>query len=223
MANRRQSESSERKPWQERHTELLDTAERLFFERGFAAVSLADVAHAAGVTKPIAYRHFGTREAAYVACAKRAQEDYVRELRQRLDRDVTVRQQLANSADLFFGLLETHPQRWELVYGSAAVLPAQAREELAELRRDTIATTYGFIATSRPDVPGLLTEALAHALSGAAERLGLWWKTRPDIDRRQIIELYVEVFYTGIASYNGGQGSVADPDSNPMTRRGQCR
>ena len=190
-----------RKPWQERRTELLDTAERLFFERGFAAVSLADIAEAAGVTKPIAYRHFQTREGAYLACARRAQADYVRALQAQFDPHLPVRQQLADGADLFFGLLENHPERWELVYGSAAVLPAETRDELASLRLDTIRTTHGFITATQPDVPELLAEALAHSLSGAAERLGHWWKTRPDIDRGQLIDLYVELFYTGIAAY----------------------
>ena len=105
MAGTEPGATTVRKPWQQRRSELLDTAEQLFFARGFSAVSLADIAEAAGVTKPIAYRHFQTREGAYLACARRAQADYVQTLQARLDSRAPVRQQLADAADVFFGLL----------------------------------------------------------------------------------------------------------------------
>ncbi len=193
--------SRPRQPWVLRHTDLLDTAERLFFERGFAAVSLGDIAQAAGVTKPIAYRHFTTKEGAYLACARRAQADFVQALKLRVDPSLAVREQFAAAADLFFGLLETHPERWELIYGSAAVLPAQSREELAALRSDNIETTYALITKDQRGIPTLFAEGLAHAMSGAAERLGHWWRTRPDLGRAHMIDIYVEIFYAAVARY----------------------
>ncbi len=193
--------SSTRQPWVLRHTLLLDTAEQLFFERGFAAVSLGDIAQAAGVTKPIAYRHFTTKDGAYLACARRAQADFAQALILRVDASLAVREQFATAADLFFELLETHPERWELIYGSAAVLPAESREELTALRLDNIQTTYRLIIKDRPGIPELFAEGLAHAMSGAAERLGHWWQSRPDLNRQHMIDIYVEIFYAAVASY----------------------
>ncbi|WP_078289847.1 TetR/AcrR family transcriptional regulator [Mycobacterium sp. D16R24] len=193
--------SSTRQPWVLRHTHLLDTAEQLFFERGFAAVSLGDIAQAAGVTKPIAYRHFTTKDGAYLACARRAQADFAQALILRVDASLAVREQFATAADLFFELLETHPERWELIYGSAAVLPAESREELTALRLDNIQTTYRLIIKDRPGIPELFAEGLAHAMSGAAERLGHWWQSRPDLNRQHMIDIYVEIFYAAVASY----------------------
>ncbi|MDD4865920.1 MAG: helix-turn-helix domain containing protein [Mycobacterium sp.] len=193
--------SRPRQPWTLRHEDLLDAAERLFFERGFAAVSLGDIAHAAGVTKPIAYRHFKTKEGAYVACARRAQADFVQDLIRRVDPALAVREQFAAAADLFFGLLETHPERWELIYGSAAVLPAESREELAALRLGNISTTYALITKDQRGIPRLFAEGLAHAMSGAAERLGHWWRTRPDLTRQDMIDIYVEIFSAAVARY----------------------
>ncbi|MFA4084850.1 TetR/AcrR family transcriptional regulator [Mycobacteroides salmoniphilum] len=195
------SGAGSRRPWVERRAHLLDTAEQLFFERGFAAVSLSDIAQAAGVTKPIAYRHFKTKDGAYLACARRAQADFAQALVQRADPTRAVREQFATAADLFFELLETHPERWELIYGSAAVLPAESREELSALRLDNIETTYALITKDRPDIPQLFAEGLSHAMSGAAERLGHWWQSRPDLDRQDMINIYVEIFYAAVAPY----------------------
>ncbi|MGH3725091.1 MAG: TetR/AcrR family transcriptional regulator [Mycobacterium sp.] len=190
-----------RQPWALRHTHLLDTAERLFFEHGFAAVSLGDIALAAGVTKPIAYRHFITKDGAYLACARRAQADFAQTLIQRVDPSLEVREQFAAAADLFFGLLETHPERWELIYGSAAVLPAQSRQELAALRLDNIETTYRLITKDQPRIPKFFAEGLAHAMSGAAESLGHWWQSRPDLSRQHMIDIYADIFYAAVSSH----------------------
>ncbi len=46
---------------------ILRQAERLFMQRGFAAVSVGDVAEAVGVTKPTLYYHFGDKEGMYAA------------------------------------------------------------------------------------------------------------------------------------------------------------
>jgi AcrR family transcriptional regulator len=46
---------------------ILRQAERLFMQRGYAAVSVGDVAEAVGVTKPTLYYHFGDKEGLYAA------------------------------------------------------------------------------------------------------------------------------------------------------------
>ena len=42
---------------------MLRAADGLFAERGYAGTRLDDVAAAAGVTKPIVYRHFESKKA----------------------------------------------------------------------------------------------------------------------------------------------------------------
>ncbi|SHY58467.1 Putative transcriptional regulator, TetR family [Mycobacteroides abscessus subsp. bolletii] len=202
------SGAASRRPWAERHAHLLDAAEQLFFERGFAAVSLSDIAQAAGVTKPIAYRHFKTKDGAYLACARRAQADFAQALVQRADPTQAVREQFAAAADLFYELLETHPERWELIYGSAAVLPAESRDELSALRLGNIETTYALITKDHPDIPKLFAEGLSHAMSGAAERLGHWWRSRPDLDRQHMVDIHVEIFYAAVAPYLGSRSTA---------------
>lgn len=44
---------------------LLDAAVELFTERGFAATSVREIVEKAGVTKPVLYYHFGSKERIY--------------------------------------------------------------------------------------------------------------------------------------------------------------
>jgi len=55
----------------QRQQQLLDTAWALIRQKGTDALSLPRLAEAAGVTKPLAYDHFGTREG-LLAAVKRS-------------------------------------------------------------------------------------------------------------------------------------------------------
>jgi AcrR family transcriptional regulator len=52
---------SRRMPKAQRRRQLLETAYEIVRSEGTDALTLARLAHSAGVTKPIAYEHFGTR------------------------------------------------------------------------------------------------------------------------------------------------------------------
>ena len=56
---------------------LLDAAGRLYFERGFAATSLDDIAAAAGVTKGAVYAHFDSKEELLVALLSEVQSTLI--------------------------------------------------------------------------------------------------------------------------------------------------
>ena len=52
---------------EERRLEILDTAMRLFVERGYDAVSMRDSARAAGVTPGLAYHYFDSKQKLFAA------------------------------------------------------------------------------------------------------------------------------------------------------------
>ncbi|GAB2637740.1 TetR/AcrR family transcriptional regulator [Gordonia jinhuaensis] len=59
----------------ERKNQLADIAAGLFLERGYAHVSVADVARAAGVTGPALYRHFPDKQSLLLAAVLRGVEE----------------------------------------------------------------------------------------------------------------------------------------------------
>ena len=54
-----------RMPRAQRRTQLLELATRVFTEKGYQATSMDDIAAAAGVTKPVLYQHFDSKESLY--------------------------------------------------------------------------------------------------------------------------------------------------------------
>ena len=64
-----------RLPVAERRALIVEAAGRLFGERGYDRTRLDELAAAAGVTKPILYRHFGSKQALYLALLERHRDD----------------------------------------------------------------------------------------------------------------------------------------------------
>lgn len=59
-------------------TAVLDAAERLFAEEGFAATSMRDISTASGISHPLIHHHFGSKESLYTAVKRRLAEGYAR-------------------------------------------------------------------------------------------------------------------------------------------------
>src|SRR3954454_18343703 len=57
---------------------VIDAAERLFAERGFAATSMRDISAASSVSHPLIHHHFGSKEELYAAVKRRMVEGYAR-------------------------------------------------------------------------------------------------------------------------------------------------
>jgi AcrR family transcriptional regulator len=64
--------SRRRLPRDERARQLLDVAEEVFADRGVRASSMEDIAEHAGVTKPIVYDHFRSKDGLVAAVVLRA-------------------------------------------------------------------------------------------------------------------------------------------------------
>jgi AcrR family transcriptional regulator len=61
-----------RVPAPERRDGILDAATRCFAERGFGGTTTARVAAEAGINEALVFRHFGTKQALYLACVDAA-------------------------------------------------------------------------------------------------------------------------------------------------------
>ncbi len=57
---------------------VLDAAERLFSENGYAGTSMRDIALASGISQPLIHHHFGCKDGLYDAVRARIAREYAR-------------------------------------------------------------------------------------------------------------------------------------------------
>jgi AcrR family transcriptional regulator len=184
----------------DRQTQLVDVAERLFVADGYEATTLEDVAREAGVSRPIVYEHFGSKEGLFLACAGRARAEFEREMQAALadGGDGTPAERLSRAGDVFFAMLERDPRRWALLFGSTMAQSGALSDGLDALRLGTIDLVAALLEASTPTLSSEAALACAHALSGVGEQLGRWWQRHPGVPRAQVLTYYTEFIVAGV-------------------------
>lgn len=61
----------------ERRQQLLDVGRHLFAERGLDGTSIEEIAASAGVSKPVVYEHFGSKEGLYAVVVDREMDRFL--------------------------------------------------------------------------------------------------------------------------------------------------
>jgi TetR/AcrR family transcriptional regulator len=88
---------------------ILDAAEAIFVEKGFAAASMSDVARRAAVTKSLIHHHFGSKEELWVEIKRRSLDEYVEQQRAIMASPASDQASLTESMQVYFRFLESNP------------------------------------------------------------------------------------------------------------------
>ncbi len=149
---------------------MLRAAGEAFATHGFHGSSMDDIARAAGITKPMLYRYFGSKEGLYAAYLQMTGHELVDKVRAPNTREQPPEVRLRAGLRAFLTYAKEHRAGWTVLHGEAtAPTDAQIAREIAQLRRRIIrmlTTLFG-------------DEAYAHAFTGAAESLATWWVNQP--------------------------------------------
>lgn len=191
-----------------RAAQLLDIAEHLFATRGFENTSIEDIAREAGVTRPIVYSHYQSKDAIFLECARRARAELeyrVREPEVLIEAGASIEVVMQRAGEIFFDLLERDPRRWMVLFNPSTALAPEFTEQLGELRKHTIERIAEMVAHfSGGDA---IDTPFAYAISGVGEQLGRWWLANPDISKAHVVALYRDFITGGLATRLGAERS----------------
>jgi AcrR family transcriptional regulator len=119
----------------EREAQIVEAACRAFGGSGFAATSVADVADAAGISKPLIYNYFGSKEGLYAACVQHAAEVLTAEIERTAASGTVGLARAVVTLDGMFRVLAPQPWLWHLVFDPTAPHDAATEEVLAGYER----------------------------------------------------------------------------------------
>jgi AcrR family transcriptional regulator len=184
---------SRRLPAAERRATIIDAAGRLFGDRGYDGTRLEDIAEATGVTKPILYRHFGSKKALYLALLERHRDD-LSTFVGAMPREGTPEVRVGTVLEGWFSYVEAHTYAWKMIFRDTgggddvqafrAEVNARAREVLVDLIR----------STGEAPIPRRELEPLAELMSMGMASLVLWWLDNPRASRRAAIDAMTRVW-----------------------------
>src|SRR5450759_5608196 len=96
--------------------QLLDLADRLCAERGFHAGSMDELARRAGVSKPVIYDHFGSKEQLFATCVRRTGEALAERVATALSEETDPRARLRAGSIAYFHFLREQLEAWIVLF-----------------------------------------------------------------------------------------------------------
>jgi AcrR family transcriptional regulator len=196
-----------------RRAEFVEAALTALDEHG-PDLAMEDVASAAGVTKPVLYRHFEDKADLYLALGQRGTEILFSRLVPAINAELAPVPRIRMALDAFFAVIEEHPNLYRLLArGTFPGKPAGA---------DVVAEDKELIATGltallgdymrRFGMDSGAAEPWAYGVVGMVQNTGEWWLERRSMGRDSVVEYLTQIIWAAIDGLARQQGVTLDPN-----------
>ena len=180
-----------------RERQLVALAEQLFAERGFARTSMEELARRAGVTKPVVYELFGSKDGLFGVCVDRAIERMAASIAEAFRSETEPEARLRAGGLAFLRFARENRVAWDLMarQGRFADQAQTVRRDQAQLIR----TLMEEIAPAGTDL--LELEAVAYAVNSAYEGAAHWMWEHPDTPVERVADWIVALLLPGLRRF----------------------
>jgi len=170
-------------PRLERESQILRVASEIFGTDGYAATSIQTVAERAGISKPLVYNYFGSKEGLFLACLDRAGTIVADEIERIAQGDAVGVERGMRTLDGMFTILEPQPYLWKLPYdptapatGAVADAIDHYTQRISKLADEGVSELMSLAGNTDPvDV-----SAMTAVWLGIVDSLMNWWMDHPE-------------------------------------------
>ncbi len=178
-------------PRLDREVQILDIASQQFGTLGFAATSVAAIAEKAGISKPLIYNYFGSKEGLYEACLDRGGALVAEEIERIARGDAVGIERGMQTLGGMFTLLEPQPYLWRLFFdptapstGPIADSVTLYADRIGKLAEEGVAELMALAGNADElDISAMTTVWL-----GIVDSLMGWWLDHPGETAEQMIQ-----------------------------------
>jgi AcrR family transcriptional regulator len=174
----------------------------VFAADGYERASMDRIAELAGVSKPMLYAYFGSKEGLYVAYIELTGRELVQRLISAGQRDTAPIERLQARIAEFLGFVEEHRDGWTVLFHEVNANRPLV-ELVADLRLQVVSEVRRMLETGASSWTGLeppASDGVAHAIVGAGESLANWWLEHPEVARGEVTEWFVGLALAAITS-----------------------
>lgn len=186
----------------DRERQVLRVAHEQFALRGFAAVTMEDIALEVGVKKPLLYAYFGNKERLYEACMAPAGEALIAAVAAAVERATTPAEAVRLGVVAFFDFVDRDRDAWRVLFdetvpqsGAIAAAVAPYRTRLLEM---VAQAAVALMPPHRRTGSRAVIEATSIMLMAAAEALARWWLRTGAMPAREAANLLIATVEPGL-------------------------
>ncbi len=202
--------------------QTLSAAHLLFAERGYAAVTMDEIAAAVGVTKPLLYNYFGNKERLYIACMERAGDALIATIAEAVSETANPGDALGAGVRAFFSFLDTDRSAWAVLFDETLPQAGEVFDSVAGYRSQILdlvsASLLGQLPMRRREAAKVEVEALSTALLGASEALARWWLRTEAISAEDAAELLISTVEPGLRERSTPIPTSNTPQGGPSPK-----
>jgi AcrR family transcriptional regulator len=188
-------------PRPERERQMLDVAEEVFGERGYRAASMDEIAERCGVSKPMLYEYFGSKDGLLLACVARSQRELGEVTARAIEGLTDPREILWRGMVAYFAFIDSHRRSFGMLVKEPLAGAPGTADAIEAIRRQQSALIAGVLSGFAADAPADVVEAYTEIIMGASERLSLWRLRRPGVTAEQAAAHMTDFCWTGLSPF----------------------
>lgn len=184
----------------ERRNQIMISGLEVFAEKGFHLASMDDIAERAGVSKPILYQHFSSKQDFYLGVLDERVDFLVRHITESIDAAVGNKNRLEAAIGCYFKLVDEADHGFRLIFESDFTMNNEVRARV----EDVVAQVSRVVGAEVSKQTGMsLAEAniLAGGLSGMAQAAAWrWLRLGRPISIEKAISQTLDLTWNGLTS-----------------------
>jgi len=184
-------------PRADREAQILRVASEIFGTEGYAGTSVAAVAASAGISKPLVYQYFGSKEGLFSACLHLSKEMMIGEMERVAEGDSVGLERGLLTLQGIFRTLEPQPWLWRLFFDASAPRVGEVAEELAGYTQritELALEGVGELMHLTGDDDELDVSAMTHVWISIVDALVNWWLDHPGQSAEEMTQRCVRLF-----------------------------
>ena len=195
-------------PAAERREVIVRTATGVFAERGYDGASIDEIARRSGVSAPVVYDHFASKQDLYERLLERTRDELLEVWREHLFTEEPAAVRIPRAIDAWAAYVETHRAATRMYFRDPTGVPAvqDFHRRIHDQGRAALATILGreegaerIAGSADAESLELAAEIMRAGLAG----LAIWWSDHPHVPRERIVTAAVNVLWVGFERVRG--------------------
>jgi AcrR family transcriptional regulator len=181
----------------ERRARILAAATRIFARKGYDGASMSGIATAAGITKPVLYDHFASKDALFETLLRSIRDDLLAKGNAVGKSAFSEERRFRAAVDAFFEFVEDQPDAAKILLIVPQGNPVTVKLSRA-VQQGATAAISKLVKSYLPAGGTWQYEAAGEFLKEGLHALAKWWLSNPDPSRDEVVDIVMKACWVGL-------------------------
>ena len=195
----------------DRERQMLDVAEEVFGDRGYQGTSMDEIAQRCGVSKPMLYEYFGSKDGLFAACVDRTKAALLDVTQKAMAAASTPEDVLWHAMVAYFAFADEHSRSFAMMLSRPTDGSWKTVDAVEAIRRQQGTLISAALTAFAPHIGEQAIAAFTEIIIGASERLAQWRTRHPQVRIEDAARHMTDFCWKGLSLYLAEPGRSMPP------------